>query len=163
MTSTPPDPWITAFRSVSNMGDNVKYHIVDQEEPNEDNEIDTQEQAPKQKKKKSKSIKLVFACVNFVLKLVGWVLSTLALCFIMLAVYVYLSEFYPLLALEQGEWTANCLTLVGAWIVINLLFNFFSTTWIGPGINIYIYILCMCMCMRVIFLSPSNVYSSIFT
>jgi palmitoyltransferase len=74
-----------------------------------------------------------YYCVRFFISALGWILSSAALSLILLTVYVYLDEVLPSMILQEGMSYSIIVTLIGAWIVFNIIFNFVSCSYVGPG------------------------------
>jgi palmitoyltransferase len=60
-------------------------------------------------------------------------LSLLASLLILFVTYAYFAEVLPALIEHHGTLRAELITLLGIWILGNLMFNYLSTMWIGPG------------------------------
>jgi len=71
--------------------------------------------------------------VDWVVSLIGPLLASLATFLILLVVYVYFTELLPVLLIEQGTMRAQFITLFGIFLLTNLLWNYFSTMFVGPG------------------------------
>jgi len=71
--------------------------------------------------------------VDVAISLVGPVLSCVATFLILFISYVYLTEIAPMLTQRLGNAKSQLTTLIGLWILGNLLFNFFRTSYLGPG------------------------------
>jgi len=65
--------------------------------------------------------------------LLGPVLATLAQVLIWFVVYVYFAEVYDSMVNSHGSFEANLITLVGIWLLLNIVVNHLSCLLVGPG------------------------------
>jgi len=80
--------------------------------------------------------KLSRACVwsiDKLIQVVGPVLASLATFLILFVVYAYFTEILPRVEMERGSTGALLITLVGIYLLGALLFNYWSTMFVGPG------------------------------
>jgi len=70
---------------------------------------------------------------DIAIALVGPLLSITATVLILFVTYVYFDEIYPALLRRYGTFRANLTTLLGLFLLLNLLFNYFMTKYVGPG------------------------------
>lgn len=71
--------------------------------------------------------------VDIIIRLIGPLLATLATSLILFVVYAYFTEVLPILVIEHSPAVAQLLTVVGLYLLGSLLFNYFSTMFVGPG------------------------------
>jgi len=72
-------------------------------------------------------------CVDKAITIIGPLLAVLATGLILMVVYVYFTEFLPILVEKYGGFHSELLTLLGLWLVCNLIYNYMATIWFGPG------------------------------
>jgi len=70
--------------------------------------------------------------VDTAISLVGPILSSVATILIFGVTYVYFTEILPVVVASYGVYS-RLITLVGLWLLLNLLWNYWRTMWIGPG------------------------------
>lgn len=67
------------------------------------------------------------------MRLLGLALSTLATILILTVSYSYFRDILPMFAAERGTFVALLTTCVGVWLLGNIVFNYFSAMFVGPG------------------------------
>lgn len=72
----------------------------------------------------------IFDCC---LKLLGPCLVGFASCLFSFVTYTYFAEVLPVLQIHYGHTHATIITLFGIWLDINLFFNYYSASLVGPG------------------------------
>lgn len=71
--------------------------------------------------------------IDWIVSLIGPLLASLATFLILFVTYSYFTELLPVLLIEHGTAQAQMLTLFGVWLLVNLLWNYFCTMFVGPG------------------------------
>jgi len=70
---------------------------------------------------------------EYIMIVLGPILATLAQVLIWFVVYVYFAEIYGRMVKINGSFLANLTTLVGIWLLLNIVANHLSCLLVGPG------------------------------
>jgi len=70
---------------------------------------------------------------DILISIVGPLLSLAATILILFVTYVYFNEILPALISSYGILQSRLITLLGLWLLGNLLFNYWMTHFMGPG------------------------------
>lgn len=71
--------------------------------------------------------------IEVALSLIGPVLSTCALLMILFVTHTFFNEVFPFVVEERGMVVGYAITMLGLYILVALVFNYLSATWVGPG------------------------------
>jgi len=87
--------------------------------------------------KERRSLRYCVVCsikfIDTAIILVGPILAGIATLLILYVTFVYFYEIYPVIVSNRGTSESNLLTLLGFWLLCNLLFNYGMTMFVGPG------------------------------